>query len=36
MMRVVPAFPHPKDAEQGIVPALIVAVIRLTTPNVAD
>lgn len=36
MMRVVPAFTHPEDAEQGIVPALIIAVIGLRTPYVAD
>ena len=36
MMRIMPAFPHAKDAEQGIVPALIIAVIRLRTQNVTD
>ena len=36
MMRVVPAVAHPKDAEQGIVSALIRAVIRLRTPYMAD
>ena len=36
MVRVVPAFPQPKDAKEGVVATLVVAVKGLTTPNVAD
>ena len=36
VMRIMPAFAHPKNAEQRIVPALIIAVIGLRAPNVAD